>query len=177
MNISWLGFPLFGVLAVVFGLLLRSILSWKGAPGGPVGDLDDFSAARYQPMERLLAEGDYSYLAAQRGLNPKVAKKLRSDRRRIFRTYLRDLRRDFFRVHSLLSELMLHSTEDRPDLAVALVRHKWGFTMAIARVEVRLIVHQFGLGSVEVPELLRALDTLTAELRHFAMPNAQMSAA
>ncbi|MSV30564.1 MAG: hypothetical protein EXQ52_17745 [Bryobacterales bacterium] len=177
MNISWIAVPCFGLLAVAFGLLVRSFVSWKAAPSGPVGNLDDFSAARYQPMERLLAENDYSFLAAQRGLDPKVAKRLRGDRRRIFRGYLREMHRDFARVYGMLSELMLHSTEDRPDLAVAMLRQKWSFTTALARVEVRLFVHQFGLGSIEVSELLRAMDTLSAELRHFAMPAAQISAA
>ena len=173
---TWIAVPCFALLAVGFGLLVRSILSWKAMPAAAAGRIEDLSTARYKPMERLLAEDDFEFLAAQRGLSPAVARKLRQERRRIFRGYLRDLRRDFDSVYGVLGELMLHSTEDRRDLAVALARQKWAFTLALVRVEGRLAMHQLGLGSIDVSDLVRSLDTLAAELRHFALPDAQVSA-
>src|SRR5215471_20655160 len=60
---------------------------------------DEFSLARYEPMGRLLAEEDFVFLAAQPGYRPEIGAKLRRERRQIFRLYLRELSRDFHRLH------------------------------------------------------------------------------
>lgn len=165
-NMTWIAVPSFVLLALAFGLLMRRIVSWKGTPGGPVGDLEGFSLERYQPMERLLDGADEEFLSAQRGLSGNVARQLRRDRRRVFRAYLRNMRRDFGRIHGALREIMVHSTEDRPDLAAALLRQRWAFSMALAEVECRLALHALGIGTIRIDGLVSALDSLGAELRH-----------
>src|SRR5258707_4988519 len=79
---------------------------------------------KYQPMARLLQEDDFRYLSAQPGYSPRLGRRLRSQRRRIFRGYLRSLRRDFATLSMALRTLVLHSAEDRSDLAASLVRQR-----------------------------------------------------
>src|SRR5258706_5030871 len=56
------------------------------------------SPERYRPMARLLQEKDFHHLAAQSGFSADLGRRFRIERRRIFRNYLRILRRDFNRV-------------------------------------------------------------------------------
>src|ERR1044071_6455020 len=60
--------------------------------------LDEFSIDKYRPMLRLLSERDFEYLSMQAGSTPEIARRLRSERRKIFRAYLWNLVRDFNRL-------------------------------------------------------------------------------
>ena len=71
------------------------------------------SLEKYRPMERLLQEGDFRFLAAQPGFSPRLGRRFRTERRRIFRGYLRNLRMDFARLSLALRVLIVHSVEDR----------------------------------------------------------------
>src|SRR5688500_15536009 len=98
-TLAWGAASLAVVLIIAFAALLRRVL----APPKPVeGDagawLDSFSISRYRPMERLLSEDDYEFLAAQPGYEPSIARNLRKQRRRVFRTYLQQVSRDFARL-------------------------------------------------------------------------------
>src|SRR5438105_538368 len=56
------------------------------------------SLDKYRPMERLLQEDDFRFLANQPGFSPQLGRRFRTERRRIFRGYLRNLRKDFARI-------------------------------------------------------------------------------
>src|SRR5713226_4899936 len=63
--------------------------------------LDAYSITDYRVMQRLLCEADYEFLASQPGYRPEIARKLRRERRRIFRQYLRELNADFHRIQAV----------------------------------------------------------------------------
>jgi len=111
-------------------------------------------------MLRLLAEEDYKFFAAQPGITQKAVEQLRRERRRVFKSYLRNLVRDFHRLHLAARMTLIYSTQDRPDLAQTLLRQRAIFTWAVLMVEFRLVLHTFGLGAVDARDLLGALDTM-----------------
>jgi hypothetical protein len=122
--------------------------------------LENFSTATYRPMQRLLSEADLKYLAAQPGITAKTVDQLRRERRRIFKSYLRNLVRDFHRLHLAARMTLLYASEDRPDLAQTLLRQRALFTWAVLTVEFRLILHAAGLGPVDVSGLIGALEDM-----------------
>ncbi len=124
----------------------------------------DFSAAKYRPMERLLVEPDDSFLSAQPTLNPVILRRLRAERRRIFRRYLGELSRDFDQLLAAAKMLVVNAAEDRPDLAKALIRRKLAFSYTLAVVRCRLVLNALGIGSVDVRPLVRALGDIRMQL-------------
>jgi hypothetical protein len=159
--------------AVAFFLLFRRLLS--GEPDAP-DDLDwsnTFSIARYRPMERLFLEEDYDFLAAQPGFHPRIYRKLQSERRRVFRHYLRSIRRDFGRLSAAARQLMLSSPSDRPDLAKTLLKQKLTFNYAMATVELRLFLQGVGVGTVDVRGLVDVVESMREQLRHLSQQGSE----
>jgi hypothetical protein len=115
-------------------------------------------------MERLLSEEDYQFLAAQKGYDPRIVRRLRCERRKIFREYLHCLRRDFGRLEAAARVLMVNSSVDRPDLAKALLRQRLFFTYGVLAAECRLMLHGLGLGTVDTGRLVGSLDAMRAQL-------------
>jgi len=128
------------------------------------------SLEKYRPMERLLQEDDFRFLAAQPGFSPQLGRRFRTERRKIFRSYLRNLRRDFSRLSSAFRILIVHSVEDRGDLAKSLMRMRVMFTLGMLAVEGRLLMHAAGLGAVNVSGLVASLDTMQAQMRLMLTP-------
>lgn len=126
--------------------------------------LDEFSIDKYRPMLRLLSERDFEYLALQSGFTPEIAKRLRIERRRIFRAYLRNLVCDFNRLHSAARELVAQAPEDRSALASALVTYQLTFIGGIAAVHCRLMLYILGIGTVDVRNLLNTLESFRVEI-------------
>jgi len=145
-------------MAAVFAYLLRELFNRKTIATFDPLWLEEFSIAKYRPMMRLLAEEDYAFLAGQSGFDEKISANLRSERRRIFRAYLRSLVRDFNRLHFCAKLMATHSTEDRSEVLTALVKQRVTFSFALATVECRLVLHTFGFGPVEVRKLISTLD-------------------
>jgi hypothetical protein len=153
-------FLVFGVVAVGILVLVRKL-----AGPATVSECDpewiaNFSVARYRPMLRLLDEADYKFLASQPGYSKKYISRLRSERRAIFRAYLRNLVRDFHRLHMAARMVLIYAPQDRPELAMTLVRQRLTFTAAILSIECRLLLHTFGVGTVDVRSLIGALDNM-----------------
>ena len=71
-----------GVGLIFLALLVRMRFS-AVQPPPETSWLNGFSLARYRVMERLLSEADYTFLAAQPGYHPSLAKKLRRERRKL----------------------------------------------------------------------------------------------
>lgn len=151
--------PLFLIsLALVF--LLRKLAVHKGATGYDPQWLEDFSISKYRPMLRLLSEDDYEFLASQAGYQGKIASQLRSERRKVFRAYLRNLVRDFHRLHQVAKLMAIYSSYDRPELTAALLRQRVTFSLAVFAIRGRLVLHTFGVGVVDVRHLIGSLDHL-----------------
>src|ERR1700722_16959829 len=79
-------------------LLFRRLIAGPKKLPVSVDWISELSATRYRPMERLLADDDYRFLASQPGCDNKMLRRVRSERRRLFRGYLACLSRDFGRV-------------------------------------------------------------------------------
>jgi hypothetical protein len=113
-------------------------------------------AGRYRPMLRLLSDEDVAFAS----IDPKVARSLKAERRRIFRGYLRCLTKDYGRLLTGIRMVMVQSQVDRPDLAYALAKNRALFALAICRIEFHLSLHTLGVGKVDISGLVEAFDRL-----------------
>ena len=120
---------------------------------------------KYRPMERLLREEDLRFLAAQPGYTAGLGRQFRSERRRVFRGYLRSLRKDFRQMALACQLLLIHSAADRKDLASALLRQRVTFGLAMFAVQGRLLLHTAGVGTVDVSGLVESLQTMQEQIR------------
>ena len=114
----------------------------------------------YQPMLRLLSEDDLSLVSGDKELS----RKLRGERRQIFRGYLRCLTKDYGFLLNGIRIAMVNSGTERPDLARALAKNKALFALALYRIEIRLALHALGLKGVDVSALVGAMDSLRAQV-------------
>lgn len=156
-----------GFVAVAAGAVFAI---WKSAPRPetlPVTAdwIEELSLDRYRPMQRMLDEEEFRSLRTQPGVSPRMAARLRRERCRIFRGYLRSLRTDFARVCLALKLLMMQASEDRPDLAEVLVRTQIAFAWSVLLVQVRVTLFRYGIGKVSLGNLLSLFDGLRLELR------------
>jgi hypothetical protein len=157
------------LLGLVFAgglwLLIRRIAFTTGDLPVTAEWIDELSLERYRPMMRLLDGEDLKFLRSQPGFSPEMASKLRTQRCQTFRGYLRSLTKDFRRVCAALKLIMLHSEEDRPELAAALVRHQFLFGWGIVSAEFRLILYRWGICGVDAGSLMKIFDGMRLELR------------
>src|SRR5579871_527953 len=116
--------------AILVFLFRRLIAGPKSLPVS-VNWINDLSVSRYRPMERLLCEDDYRFLASQPGFDPRALRRMRSERRKIFRGYLACLSRDFSLVGAALRLMMMYSSHDRPDLAGILYKQQALFAIGM----------------------------------------------
>ena len=153
------------LLGGVIIFLLRSFFATR-LPFGGITARTDYSWRNYKPIQRLLDPADFNYLR-RKGMGADRIRKLRSERRRIYRLCLRSLAADFNQVHRALSLLMVHSHADRPDLAAELARQRFVFYRNLLLVEFRLTLHACG---VEMPtiDLCAPLAFLQAELQQLS---------
>src|SRR5882672_9338967 len=128
------------------------------------------SIEKYRPMERLLQEDDFRFLAAQPGFSPQLGRRFRTERRKVFGGYLRNLRKDFGRLSMALRVLIVHSVEDRGDLAASLMRLRLTFALGMLAVEGRLLLHAAGVGVVNVRGLVESLETMQAQIQILLTP-------
>jgi hypothetical protein len=90
---------------------------------------------KYRPMERLVLEEDFRFLSSQPGFSARLGRRFRTERRRVFRAYLRSLSMDFGRVSKACQMLVIHAAEDRGDLAKGIIRQRLLFALGIFAVE------------------------------------------
>jgi len=158
-----------GPIAVALVFLYRKLSSQSNSEVA-VDECLVLSLEKYRPMERLLREQDFLFLAAQPGFSPRLGRRFRTERRRIFRGYLRNLKRDFGRVSLAFRILIVHSVEDRGDLASSLMRLRVMFALGMLAVEGRLLLHAAGLGTVNVSGLVESLETMQVQMRMMLIP-------
>jgi hypothetical protein len=152
-------------LVVALAFLFRRLIAGPKTLPVSVDWINELSAVRYRPMERLLSEEDERFLASQPGCDRKMVRRMRSERRRLFRGYLACLSTDFSRVGAALRLIMTHSSQDRPDLAGILYKQQALFAIGMLNVQWRLALHALGLGTVDVSGLVRAMEYMRLELR------------
>ena len=159
LNLSFLiGMAVIAAVAALFLSRLRMLRADKPAIGGALP-----APERYRPMLRLLREEEF---AVMRG-NPAALRRMRQQRRKVFRGYLRCLAADYGRMLAGIRRIMVHSPTDRSDLAKALVRYQTSFAVGLCRIEIHLCLSALGLSTVglsnvDVSGLLRTLESLRA---------------
>lgn len=121
--------------------------------------IDDLSIERYRPMLRLLDDEELRFLRSQR-FTPDIIAQFRRQRCQVFRACLCSLSVDFGRICMALKLLMLQATTDRPDLASALIRGQVAFAWSMVAVHAQLVLYRIGIGSVDVTELVEAIQDL-----------------
>lgn len=130
--------------------------------------LEEFSASRYRPMERLLSSEDFDFLASQPGFEPQIAKKLRNERKVIFRSYFNSLIQDFNRLHITARAVIAHSKTDQSHAAAQLMRLRFAFSLAVLRTEVSFALYRMGVGSMNSRAVVAYLEEMSAQVHSLA---------
>lgn len=116
-------------------------------------------------MTRLLDQEDFEFLAAQPGFRPEIARKLRTQRRRVMRMYLRAVSKDFNLLHARARRLVAAAPEEHHNLVGVLIRQRATFFRVRSMVEMRLALDWLLPGTVDIRPLIGALEKLQAELQ------------
>ena len=127
--------------------------------------IDELSVERYRPMLKLLSGEDVAFLRRRPDHTSAMELKFHAQRCQIFLGYLHNLEEDFGRVCGALKLLMMHAEQDRPDLATTLVVARLQFTCGVAAARVQAQLFRWGLGTVDVADLLKIFTSLHLELR------------
>ena len=151
-------------LLTVLRKLARTFVSSNSRPES-IAWIEELSIERYRPMLRLLDEEDFHFLQTQPGFTSQMAAKVRLQRCKIFRAYLRNLDADFVRICVALKAILAHSKTDRPDLASALVQRQMVFAYRKMTIQFQVVLFRYGLGTVDVSYLVRLFDGVRLELQ------------
>lgn len=161
-----------GLATVALALAVLRLSGYRPSPDHEPEPSGEFSMDRYQPMMRLLAEDDFLFLTAQPGYRPEIGARLRRDRRRIFRMYLRELTGDFHSLHARARAIVAESEEQHAGLVGLLMRQHVTFWYAMMGVELRLAAHGLGLGKVDLRGLFQTIESMRRDLERSAAPAA-----
>lgn len=158
---------LFGsaVLIIAAAVVVVVLKSRRSGPPADPEWLNSFSVSKYRPMERLLSESDFEFLAAQPGLSPRVISRLRRERRQIFRRYLASLTRDFGRLYVWAAQAALVSSDGPSDFAATLMRQRFTFNVLVWRIRATLVLHALGVAAVDPAPLLDVAKALARQAR------------
>jgi len=156
-------------LGLAFVVLYRTLASRQNAEV-PMDQSLALAPGKYRPMERLLQEEDFRFLSSQPGFSARLGRRFRTERRRVFRAYLRSLSMDFSRVSQACQMLVIHAAEDRGDLAKGIMRQRLLFALGILAVEGRLLLHAAGVGTVDVHGLVESLEAMQAQIQMLLTP-------
>lgn len=151
---------IFSFTLAAFGLLFRTLVRRTRSTCDPLDWLDDFSAAAYRPMGRLLDNHDSVFLASQPGFQPSIARRLRRQRIGIFHSYLREMIRDFHRLLQMARFMTVYATQDAADFEAALWRIRWSFYRSVIAIEASVALNILGLGAVDARRVLRSLERM-----------------
>jgi hypothetical protein len=134
------------------------------AQEGLAEDPVEFSPARYSPMAHLMSDEDLLFLKAQPGFRPEIGKKFCRDRRRIFRAYLKELTRDFHRLHARARVIVASLPAEHSTLVGVLLRQQVRFWYEMAVIEIRLSISWTGVRNIDVRALVDTLGAMHAEI-------------
>jgi hypothetical protein len=165
------------VVTVGSVVVLAATIAWfwsrrRGKRTGDLGETGGFSISRYQPMEHLLSSEDFAFLASQPGYQPEIGARWKRERRRIFRLYLDELKRDFQRLHAEARAMAANADAESAELVGILMRQQFAFVCAVAGLEVRLALRAVGIGKIDVRPLIELLEAMRVDLARFSTPQA-----
>ena len=158
------------LLVAAFVVLFFRLASRFSAEAVEPGWLDHFTVESYAPMERLLDASDFEFLAAQPGYRPEIRKRLLAERRKIFGEYLGLLVQDFNQLNYFAKLMLVHSSQDQPELAWSLLGQRIRFYLAVAAVRCKVAFYPLGWTPVDVPKLLHALERMRNQIAAGALP-------
>ncbi len=153
------------LLIASFAFLFITLASRLDAQACSPEWLEEFSLEDYAPMERLLDASDFEFLARQPGYRPKTGKRLLAERRKVFCEYLGLLIRDFNQLHFIARLMLVHSAQDRPELARTLWRQQITFYFAVCLIRCKVAFYPWGWTAVDVPKLLDGLQGIRGQIR------------
>jgi hypothetical protein len=156
------------ILTALSIALFRRLASRLDAEACTAEWLDNFSTGDYAPMQRLLDDKDFEFLASQPGYRPEIAKQLRSERRQVLGGYLQLLTRDFNQLHAMAKLMLVYSQEDRPDFGKALLWQQITFYYAVTAVRCRLTLMPLGWSAPEVGKLIQPIESMRVQLQQMA---------
>lgn len=145
------------LLITAFVLLFNKLFTRVDDNESAAEWLNDFSIESYRPMERLFNEADYEFLAEQPGYHPGIGKKLRAERKKIFRAYLSQLVGDFHRLVHVANLMMVYSGKDRSDLAHSIFKLRAKFYWTVICTEASLTLLPFIPRNVRAGYLISSL--------------------
>ena len=156
------GAVILGGVTTFLAVALIRLWRYRRAPA------DAFEAGyeplRYSVMRRLIAEEDFEFLAAQPGYRPEIGARLRRDRRRIFRMYLRSLAQDFHSLHAAARKTVADAPERHADLVGMLVQCQVTFWRRMLMVELRLLSPASRLPQFDIAQLLQPMESIRVHL-------------
>lgn len=154
----------FVLIVIVAALALQFLLKLRSLRSPLPAEMAAAGVDRYRPMLRLLSDEDLAFLA----VNPKLQRTVRAERRALFRGYLRCLTRDYAQLLAGVRLTMVQSGVDRPDLTRALAKSRLLFAWTMCLIDLRLVLHAGGIGTVDISGLVDAMEVLRAQVRAFA---------
>ena len=157
-------------LVAATSLLLRSFFT-SNPYKDDASPVPDVCWRDYRPLERLLDPSDFQFMRS-RGISEFRIRKLRAERRRIYRLCLRSLAYDFHVIHECVNMLLIESGVDRPELAAELARQQLTFYRNLFQAEFRLTLHACGFNRMPVIDLLQPLEVLQSHLRQLEVVGA-----
>jgi hypothetical protein len=158
----------FGLVASVLFRLYRPCSAEEITPEW----LENFSASAYYPMQGLLSDEDFRFLAGQPGFDLSLYRKLRRERMHIFRQYLRRLILDFNRLHLAARMFIASSQTDRSDLIWGLFLLKLKFSVAVLQAEISYGLCVIGFRTLLARTMIIRLEEMSAQLTQLAAPEA-----
>jgi hypothetical protein len=153
------GAVLLGGATIVLAVVLVRLMMYRAAASDPAA-VEEFSMARYDVMMRLTSEEDLEFLSAQPGYRPETGARLRRERRRIFRMYLRALALDFHALHAAARKLVADAPERHADLVGILIRCQLHFWWRMSVIELRLLLPAARLPKLEISGLLQPMESI-----------------
>jgi hypothetical protein len=132
--------------------------------------LEEFSPSSYYPMQRLLSDEDFRFLARQPGFDLSLYRKLKRERLLIFRQYLRRLIRDFNRLYTVTRTIISLQPEDHSELAVKLVKLRVRFMFSVLSAECNYVLCCMGFKTIVATAMLARLEEMSAEFLRVARP-------
>jgi hypothetical protein len=153
---------------------LLGVLGWmivrRRSTAGDFDSSSGFSLERYRPMERLLSPEDFRFVQRAPGYRPEVGARWKRERRRLFRLYLSELKRDFQRLHTEARVMVAESGADSAPLVGVLMRQQVIFLAATLGLEFRLALDWAGIGAVDARPLIELIESMRLDLARQTAP-------
>lgn len=167
------------LITATFAIVLIASFSWlyyrlavaTGRPRFSAEWWNHFSVERYRPLERLLDERDFAYLRTIPGYDAGVERRLRSERLRVCRLYLRDMKDDFGRLQAVGQALIVAGRADA-GFQEDLFQQKVAFTRAWWLVRIELAGARLGIARVDARRLVATMDATAVKFQPVLTPAA-----